>query len=301
MGEPKEKENYGVVLWFEYEQEWNFVAQVHIIFGRVFFASSTMIEVYIDQVSVSARKNDVKIDPLRGQRRGNETPQETATRELYEESSGLFDLRKSALDFAKLPKTRTGDGEIFHARVIFGCAPSGYEVTPTSLIKDYRNNRRALDGCDEILDLAIEPQSRRDNQNIYPRLAHQTNEILSKFKENMSDIPSIHLHRVTFSKLTTYRFDADESGIEFDLAGLKLKEDRHAYHPLLLDDSAWESWIIDHDENRAKKIERKCLVSETDSSYRYLDRMTGTICKVFSDKVRVSYVLMHLLSTMLPW
>ncbi len=236
----------------------------------------------------------MKVDPLRGQRRDNEKPEETAARELYEESSGLFDLRNStspALECAKLPQTNTGDGYIFHLRVIFDSSSSDKCVTPTALIDEYRNNRRALDGCDEILDLAIEPQSRLDDRNFYPRLAQQTVVLLSEFKENIREIPVIHLHRRTYSRLTTYRFESEEVGMEFDLAGLKLKEERRAYHPLLLDGPAWEAWIIDHDENRQKKIEKKCLVSETDSFYGFLDITSGICCKVISDKVLLSFTM----------
>jgi hypothetical protein len=218
--------------------------------------------------------NDVKIDPMRGECKDNETPAETATRELYEESSGLFDLRH--LESADL---KMEDDGIFHFRVVFEDSSSSDPVTPASLINYYRSNRRARGGCREILDLAVEPvQLRQGHKNTYPRLARQAEEILYNTKENMSGIPSVYLHRVSNSKLTTFKKEDLESS-------LRLIDDGELYHPLLLDGPAWESWIIDHDRKRFGKLETKCLVSREDSSFRFLDRTTGTCRQVISDKV----------------
>ncbi len=274
------KETYGIMLWFEYEEEWHFIAQVFNIFlgFSARYSRCSKIILYPLQVSVSAMLNDVKIDPMRGECKNNETAVEAATRELYEESCGLFDLRNLASTDLKIV-----DDGIFHLRAVFEDSSSSNPVTPTSLINYYRDNRRARGGCREILDLAVEPiNSRQGHQNTYPRLARQAEEIVFKPMENMADIPSIRLHRVSDSKLTTFRKEDLELSLQF-------KDDGELYHPLLLDRLAWESWIIDHDRNRLAKLEKKCLVSREDSSYRFLDKTTGTCRLVMSDKVQNSF------------
>jgi hypothetical protein len=215
------------------------------------------------QVSVSACLHSVKIDPLRGHCRGQETPGEAAVRELYEESRGLFDFRHFNSDIEKLPQTLG----IFHLKVKYEAMSSKDKITPLSLIEEYRNNRRGLQGCEEILDLAMEPKSRIDNPQRYPRLSVHMKGILSDLNFNIDEVPCVPLIKKKVGGLTTYSVDSCKGDV--DIVSLIPKADRKRYHPLLLDGPQWERWVIEHDRNRAVKSKYQCFVSQNDSSFEF--------------------------------
>jgi ADP-ribose pyrophosphatase YjhB (NUDIX family) len=234
-------------------------------------------------------RNSVKIDPLRGKCKEKETPEEAATRELYEESRGLFDLRDSKTTEFLQEQERT-DG-IYHLRVEFEAISPSAEVTPLSLIEEYRNNRRELKGCNEVLDLAIEPKSRIQYPEYYPRLASQTKTILADHNLNLDDKPTISLYRKHTAGLTIYSSNSTESwneGVE------KLLPKSEMFHPLLLNCPKWELWIIEHDRRRAAKTEEQCFVSRIDSTYKFMeiDKQLRAFDMADTHEVRYSWFLL---------
>ncbi len=237
---------------------------------------------------MSSYLQTVKIDPLRGHCQGQETPEEGAVRELYEESRGLFDLRHfETCDIAKLPRTFTGDSWIFHLKVEFEAMSPEDKITPSSLIQKYRNNRRVLQGCEEVLDLAVEPMSRIESPQHYPRLSSQTIKILPNRNFPMNEVPSIRLYEKNIAGMTTYSVDSWKGGL--DIPSLQPKLERHRYHHLLLDGPQWERWIVDHDRIRAAKSKFQCLVSskESDSSYEFIDKGPRPSSMSYRDQVNV--------------
>ena len=137
----------GIMLWYFYENEWYFVAQVRNSNYTILHLDYRMT-ISVSQVSVSSTKlNDVKIDPLRGQRSHHEeTWEQTAAREVFEESSHLFDLRSPELIRDILPESkRTGNssGTIYHIAIVFEDSLS-QAISPAQLVKEYRENRRNL-------------------------------------------------------------------------------------------------------------------------------------------------------------
>jgi hypothetical protein len=160
-----------------------------------------------------------------------------AARELYEESSRLFDLRNSEAiktRIAMSPRSDSGNGKVFHFRAEFDA-----EFAPENLIADYRRNRRRLGGSTEILDLAVEPITRLfDDKHHpqYPRLSQQTHDILSKFHVNLNNLPLIRLARWEAAGVVSYR-DASDGAV---LPAEPPAPHREIWHPLLTDPEAWE-------------------------------------------------------------
>ncbi len=83
--------------------------------------------------------SDVKIDPLRGKKEHDDSNEGAAVRAVFEESSHLFDLRRSKIVQDQIAKSHTdsdGNGENFHLRVNFVDEKSADEVSPKALIEE---------------------------------------------------------------------------------------------------------------------------------------------------------------------
>ncbi len=228
--------------------------------------------------------DDVKIDPLRGKCKKKpeedplraaekETPVEAATRELYEESRGLFDLRNLKSEIAKSPEI---DG-IFHLKVEFEMMSPEDKVTPLTLINEYRINRKALNGCREVLDLAVEPKTR--DSRVYPRLSSQINKIWSQLNFDIEAQPVIRLHQKKTNGLTSYSASSWKGGVDILSLMNDMRPDSPPLEfpppPLLLDGPAWERWVERHDQLRNKKLRNiRCYVSDKDSSFTFSDKKT---------------------------
>jgi hypothetical protein len=164
---------------------------------------------------------------------------------------------------------RDARSEIFHLRVTFeveGCAD---DVTPKTLVEEYRENRRKLKGCSRILDLAVEPIWRKNEQynGLYPRLAQQTIVTLSKIEDaNISEFPVVALQRKVISGLTSYQ-SLDRTHEEEWIAVTKKNQQMH-WHALLRDSIAWEEWIKEHDSRKCS-FYGKCVVGDKTSKYKF--------------------------------
>ena len=168
-------------------------------------------------MSVSSYQGDVKVEPLRGHINTTENvkPIQAAVREVYEESSNLFDLRGSKWE--RLLLRAPNPENIFHIRVEIKPDASKDESggVRSRLIEEYRKNRRALRGCPEILDLAVESINRLQNTEVYPRFAVHTTRTLKKLcsnsqcsvsslLESVVSLPLFVLQRKEDSGLITY-------------------------------------------------------------------------------------------------
>jgi hypothetical protein len=217
---------YGIILWTKHEGEWYFIAQI----------------------SPSGFKGDVKIDPLRGQRIDQEDVWQTATRELFEESSRLFDFRnsKTAKEIIENQfdgKKITSKSTIFHFQVVFDVKPEhGRASLPSRLIEQYRCNRRRFGGCDEVLDLAVIPRRREPKR--YPRFSSEMIEVLGRSETSLDELaklPAIELNAKVQDGVVSYCIE----DIEVDLKPFETKE---IWFPLMRDGAAWNRWIAVHDQ-----------------------------------------------------
>jgi hypothetical protein len=241
------------------------------------------------QVSVSSTKlSDIKIDPLRGQKSKylEETSQETAAREVFEESSHLFDLRTSELSDCALPKTGDDSGMIYHISIRFD---EDLSITPFKLVQEYRKNRRILmekcgyenkrmveeyrdiGGFFEVLDLAVEPITRKDCPKIYPRLASQTVATVKELYRmlpggNLGVLPTVCLHRHTSDGLISYSISKDSSTRRIEMI---VSDEQKIWHPILTNCQKWELWLRGHDNERRLNREAKCTVSQDNPNFRF--------------------------------
>ena len=238
---------------------------------RLFLLSHSIL-----QVSVSCTLSDVKIDPLRGQinKDMDESHFATAARELCEESSMLFDLRHSEAiknSISDSPRSDSGGGKVYHFRALFeGDAP----VAPQVLINEYRTNRIVLNGCAEVLDLAVEPISRFSTSTKYPRLSQQSFEILSTIKTtSIGDMPSVTLRRQVIQCSKDHQIISYRDVLEADRGHRDLIHDDRAkkkYFPLLTDAAAWRYWIEMHDAERSSGSHRRCYVSALEVRFQFV-------------------------------
>ena len=214
------------MVWEYYAGEWYFIAQVS--------ASNTL--------------GDIKIDPLRGHAKQMETAEECATRELFEESSRLFDFRRSETVHKIIRNQKL---EIFHFQIRF----RGKSINPAYLIEQYRRNRRTLQGCDEVLDLAVEPFRRRESPNIYPRLSTHTIDVFrNKIDfENPAGLPVVNLCMKDEGGITCYHVE------DVEVCTVPSTPKRNNF-PLLRNNIAWEHWIKEHDKTRQLLKEVGCAV-----------------------------------------
>jgi hypothetical protein len=223
-----QREGYGIMLWTKHEGEWYFIAQL----------------------SPSGFLGDVKIDPLRGQRVDQEDVWQTATRELFEESSRLFDFRnsktaKKIIENQISSKQMSNKSTIFHFQVVFDVMPEHEGARlPSRLIEQYRCNRRIFGGCDEVLDLAVIPRKRMEEPNRYPRLSSELKTVLGRSEVSiyeLAKLPVIELNAKVKDGVVSYCIE----DIEVDL---KPTETREIWFLLMRDGAAWESWIAEHDQ-----------------------------------------------------
>jgi len=175
----------------------------------------------LSQMSFSSFECDIKMDPFRGKAKGNETPQQVAARELYEESAHLLDLRDVS---AALKDENKG---LYHVFLQLNCGDFA------EFASQYDANCNQLKGNEEVqecLGVAFIPV---DLNDLYFTIGESSIRLASQMKETLETaqamvranktIPSICLERKAENGEVTWH------GIQSDPPiNVKLSQDRES-------------------------------------------------------------------------
>jgi len=150
----------------------------------------------LGQVSVSAFKCDIKVDPFRGKPKDGETRWATAARELWEESAHLLDLRQLRVDHPSHAGLfqHPSDNGLFHLSLQFSTTDEF-----SQFVSQYdRNSAKLGNEKQECLGIAFVPadyQGKTLPDNTI-RLANQMLDVLRQTRVMLkegSKLPSLHL------------------------------------------------------------------------------------------------------------